>query len=270
MRRLSVLVFTLLISAAVSSAQQPAAKPAQFLGFVYLEGMSTPVAGATVAFEALGLTTTTDADGHFQITGIRPGNQILIIRKVGLVEQKSVIAFRSDDSVVTNLILVRTQATQTLAAVKVEEPSIKDPKMQEFEDRRKLGFGKFITRDLIDKNQGLLLTDLLAMIYGPKVLHGNSGHAWAYEGSGATSFLNNGPTLDALDRALRASNGLCYTAVYVDGMVEYSGAYKQPLFDLNSLRPESLAGVEYYRSGMEPIQYAALRDACGLLLLWTR
>ncbi len=162
MRRLLTLVVMLLLIAATPAAQQPAAKAAQFLGAVYVQGTSTPIAGATVAFETLGLTTTTDADGHFRLTGIRPGNQIVTIKKIGFVALKSMMAFRSDDSVDTNLMLVRTQAAQTLAAVTVEERSIKEWKLQEFEDRRKLGFGRFITRDLIDKNQGRLLTDLLA------------------------------------------------------------------------------------------------------------
>jgi hypothetical protein len=247
-----------------------AQKPAQFLGVVYVQGTSTPIAGVIVTLETLGLTETTDADGHFRLTGIRPGNQVVTIRKIGFVALKSMMAFRSDDSVVTDLMLIRTQAAQALATVKVEERSMREWKIQEFEDRRKMGFGRFITRDLIDKNQGRLLTDLLAMISGPKILNGESGHAWAFSGGGATSIMNNGPRLDTLDRLLRASNGLCYTAVFVDGVVAYSGAYRERLFDLDSVRPDELVGVEYYRSGMEPIQYAAMRNACGVLLLWTR
>jgi hypothetical protein len=270
MQRLRTLLLTPLILAATAAAQQPAPMPAQFLGFAYVQGTSTPIAGATVAFETLGLTTTTDADGRFRLTGIRPGNQIVTIKKIGFVALKSMMAFRSDDSVDTDLMLVRTQAAQSLAAVKVEERSMREWKIQEFEDRRKLGFGQFITRELIDKNEGRLLTDLLAMISGPKILNGDSGHAWAFSGGGATSFRNNGPVLDTLDRLMRASNGLCYTAVYVDGVAAYTGAYRERLFDLNTVRPESLVGVEYYRSGLEPIQYAAMRNACGLLLLWTR
>jgi hypothetical protein len=258
-----------LLCIALPSASM-AQKPAQLLGFLYVQGTSTPISGATVAFESLGLTAITDADGHFRLTGIRPGNQVLTIKKIGFIALKSMMAFRSDDSVDTDLMLVRTQAAQSLAAVKVEERPMREWKLQEFEDRRKMGFGQFITRELIDKNQGRLLTDLLAMISGPKILNGDSGHAWAFTGSGATSFRNNGPVLDTLDRLLRASNGLCYTAVYVDGVVWYSGACRERLFDLNTVRPDELVGVEYYRSGMEPIQYAAMRNACGELLLWTR
>ncbi len=270
MRKRSTLVVTQFIIAVTSVAQQPAARPAQLSGAVYVQGIRKPVAGATVAIETLGLTASTDAEGHFRLTGIRPGSQSLTIRKIGFVAATSVITFRSDDSLNSELMLVRIQAAQTLAGVRVEERSMQGWKMQEFEDRRRMGVGQFITRDLIDRNRGRLLPDLLALISGPKILNGEAGNAWAFSGGGTTSFLNNGPVLDKLDRLLGASNGLCYTAVYLDGVVAYSGTYQERLFDLNSLRPESLAAIEYYRSGMEPIQYAALRNACGLLLLWSR
>ncbi len=264
------MVITHFILIATSAAQQPATEPAQLRGAVYVQGSTTPIAGAVVAVETLGLSATTDADGRFRLTGIRPGSQVFSIRKIGFAAVTSTITFRAGDSVNTDLMLARIQGVQTLAGVRVEARSIQGWKMQEFEDRRKMGFGQFVTRELIDKNRGRLIPDLLAQISGPKILNGDAGNAWAFSGGGTTSILNNGPRLDTLDRLLRASNGLCYTAVYVDGVVAYSGGYKEKLFDLNSLRPESLAGIEYYRSGMEPIQYAAMRNACGLLLLWSR
>lgn len=116
---LGALLLTLRLLTESAGAHQPEPKPAQFLGFLYVQWTSTPIPGATVAFETLGLTATTDADGRFRLARIRPGNQIRTTKKIG--------------------------------------------------------FAQFITSDLIDKNQGRSLTDLLAMISGPRI-PSDSGH----------------------------------------------------------------------------------------------
>lgn len=251
-----------------------AQKPAQFLGFVYLQGSSTPIAGATVAFESLSLTTTTDSDGHFRLTGIRPGNQVLTVKKIGFVALKSMMAFRSDDSVDTDLTLAKSTEAQALAAIKVEAPSAAAWKLAEFEDRRMKGVGgRFITRADIASSGGAGLPELLARINGPSIQRSNkSSRAWAVSSRGVSSILRNGQSVLA-DEDLRmgANRDQCYTAVIVDGVEAYTGGTGQTLFDLNSVNLDTLAGVEFYAGGAAlPAKYAGLRVACGLLILWTR
>jgi hypothetical protein len=42
-------------------------------------------------------------------------------------------------------------------------------------------------------------------------------------------------------------------------------------FDINSIKPEEMAGVEYYAGGASmPIAYNGTRTACGLVVIWTR
>lgn len=251
-----------------------AQKPAQLLGFVYVQGTSTPIAGATVAFESLSLATTTDADGHFRLSGIRPGNQILTIKKIGFVALKSMMAFRSDDSVDTDLTLAKSPEAQALGAIKVEAPNASAWKLAEFEDRRVKGVGgRFITRADIEASGGSGLAELLARIGGPSIQRSNKGsRAWAVVRRGVSSLLLNGQSVLA-DEDLRmgANRGQCYTAVIVDGVEVYSGGTGQTLFDLNSVNLDTLAGVEFYAGGATlPAKYAGLRVACGLLILWTR
>ena len=265
---------TVAISATSAGAQATAAKPAQFLGFVYVQGSSTPIAGATVAFESLDHTTTTDADGHFRLTGIRPGNQILTIKKIGFIALKSMMAFRSDDSVDTDLMLARSPEAQTLNAIKVEAPGASAWKLAEFEDRRAKGIGgRFITRAEIEASGGSGLAELLARINGPSIQRSNKGsRAWAVARRGVSSIMRNGQSVLA-DEDLRmgASREQCYTAVIVDGVEVYTGGAGQTLFDLNGVNLDNLAGVEFYPGGATlPAKYAGLRVACGLLILWMR
>ena len=176
------LLFLFVVVPTVALAQ----KPAQFLGFVYLQGSSTPIAGATVAFESLSLATTTDSDGHFRLTGIRPGNQVLTVKKIGFVALKSMMAFRSDDTVDTDLTLAKSTEAQAIAAIKVEAPSAAAWKLAEFEDRRMKGVGgRFITRADIASSGGAGLPELLARINGPSIQRSNkSSRAWAVSSRG--------------------------------------------------------------------------------------
>lgn len=65
--------------------------------------------------------------------------------------------------------------------------------------------------------------------------------------------------------------GACLAAVMVDGAMAYSGGEGEPVFDINSIRPEDMAGVEYYGGGAAmPIAYNATRATCGLVVIWTR
>ena len=266
-------LFRLLLLSIFVPTTAMAQKPAQFLGFVYVQGTSTPIVGATVAFENLGLTTTTDAGGHFRLAGIRPGNQILTIKKIGFVALKSMMAFRSDDSVDTDLTLAKSSEAQALGSIKVEAPSASSWKLAEFEERRVKGVGgRFITRAEIEASAGSGLAELLARISGPSIQHSNKGsRAWALTSRGVSSILLNGQSILAdEDVRMGANRGQCYTAVIVDGVEVYTGGAGQSLFDLNSVNLDTLAGVEYYAGATLPAKYAGLRVACGLLILWTR
>jgi hypothetical protein len=45
----------------------------------------------------------------------------------------------------------------------------------------------------------------------------------------------------------------------------------QPLFDVNSMMPGLLEGVEYYSGPAQvPARYSRVNLECGVLLLWTR
>ena len=60
--------------------------------------------------------------------------------------------------------------------------------------------------------------------------------------------------------------------MYVDGVEVYAGRKDQPHFDVNSLGPSQIEGVEYYAEAAQaPAQYSpGLESGCGVLLLWTR
>ncbi|RFC41414.1 MAG: CarboxypepD reg-like domain-containing protein/TonB-dependent Receptor Plug Domain [Verrucomicrobia bacterium] len=256
----------LLVAAPLTAAAQ---KPAQFLGFVLVDGSEKPLPGAMVEFTNLGLSALTDSLGHFRIAGIRPGNHVVSVRKLGFAPVRSVVALGEADSVDTDILLA--VAAQSLAEVTVEAKPTLNAKMSEFESRRISGIGKFVTREVIEKNENRQMAELLVQIGGPHILRGNSGgKAWAIGGRGVQSVMRNGPTLSLEDRTAGAKP-TCYAAVLLDGAEVYGGHDGQPLFDVNSVRLTDVTGIEYYRGPAEmPPKYNGTRATCGLLVIWTR
>jgi hypothetical protein len=165
------------------------------------------------------------------------------------------------------------QAAQNLAEVKVEGVANAGAKISEFDERRATGFGKFLTRDVIEKNENRQLAEVLGLINGPKIARGKGGgKAWAYGSRGTQSLLRNGQNgLSPEDVAAGAPKNTCYAAVVLDGAFVYTGQDGQPLFDVNSVRLSDVAGIEYYNGPAEmPAKYNGTRATCGLLVIWTR
>ena len=51
----------------------------------------------------------------------------------------------------------------------------------------------------------------------------------------------------------------------------YRGLDAEPLFDLNSLRPNSIEAIEYYVGpASTPMRYARMNSNCGVIVIHTR
>lgn len=78
------------------------------------------------------------------------------------------------------------------------------------------------------------------------------------------------PSGDKGDR-MRGAGVACYAQVYLDGVRVYTPAPDTKLFDVNTLQPGALKGVEFFAGpGETPAQYSGTGASCGTLLLWTK
>lgn len=121
-------------------------------------------------------------------------------------------------------------------------------RLREFYDRLerqgRTGHGTFITREDFERYPGQLLSTHLAMVPGVTVVSSNGGNIVT----------------------MRGTTGRCLPAMYLDG-IEVSD-YGTMLDHL--AHPETLEGVEVYRSGsFAPAMYSR-NNGCGVVLLWTR
>jgi hypothetical protein len=121
--------------------------------------------------------------------------------------------------------------------------------MAEFEERRKLGFGQFMTQAEIEKRNSVLVADLVRTFLSVDVLTGPFSHVAINHRFGGT-FRQN----------------VCPFKVFLDGL-----AFPTPnLDDLPS--PKDIAGIELYSGAATiPLRYKTTGGAwCGVILVWTK
>jgi hypothetical protein len=140
--------------------------------------------------------------------------------------------------------------------------------LSEFEERRTTSAGHFITRAELAKQEARALPDILTQIPGLRIARGE-GRAWVTSGRNqVTSFSDQrrpGARFD-LD-----PQDACYADVWMNGVMMYGGRNDETRFDISSLSPAMIEGIEYYASATQaPPRYNRQGSSCGVLLIWTR
>jgi hypothetical protein len=213
-----------------------------------------PLFGARVSVLRTPISVATGANGRFRITDIPSGQYIIMIRRGGYQATSMVMQVNPEDTVRTSYVL--QDAAAELAPVMVTAQRM-SPRMKEFEDRRKLGQGEFMTQAQIDQHNPPFPTELLRLFSSINVVptSGGGGQSVYYPVSArATGGMT--PTGQAA----------CFMTVYVDNV-----PMPAP-FNLDLLpSPREMAGIEVYAGNATmPIQYSSLSSGCGIILIWTK
>lgn len=111
-----------------------------------------------------------------------------------------------------------------------------------FNDRRRTGFGRYITREDIEERNPLYVSDLLRTIPGVRVV----------------------PVSGGFGNSVRLRRG-CRPAVFVDGL-RLAAVDDFGIDDL--LATQDIEGIEVYHGIQAPAQYSG--GSCGSIVLWTR
>ena len=157
-----------------------------------------------------------------------------------------------------------TALAVSLDTVSVQGITRQHGKFLEFKDRRTHGAGAYLTRADLEKENDRQLGEIVAKLPGVRI------NRYGSEIAVASSRLTGGLGGDAMDRRKGAPRS-CYSQVYVDNVRVFSSGVGEALFNINTIPPATIEGVEYYPSRAEtPIQYATSRAECGTLLIWTR
>jgi len=248
-------------------------------GRVLADSGRRPVANAAVELPRLGLRALTDTLGRYRLTGIPPGEHVVLTRAVGFRPDSNTTAFERNETVVADIAL--EPPLTTLAAVKVhgaEVTTVLRGMMAGYEERKARGAGHFLDGAFFDRPQRGLGDLLSGNAPSMTIQRGKGSRAWASSGRATTNAkcglcrVDKAEILDKYDIASGAPLA-CYMDVYLDGTQVYSSASagQMPLFNLNSLDPRIIQAVEIYTSTAQiPPQYVRTGAGCGVMMIWTR
>jgi Carboxypeptidase regulatory-like domain len=241
-------IWLLLLAGAISAQMQTRPKPGVLDGVV-TDTSLTPIAGATAWILGSQVEATTDARGRFRIVDLPANQYIVLVRRIGYAQFSSALRVPEGDTVRASFALKRaTPVLDTVIATASRAPT----RLQEFEDRRKLGEGQFLTGDEIEKLNFVGVWGLLRVFHSVRV-------AGIVENSRGAPNLRGQP---------------CPFQFFIDGVrVNTPKEAELP-------SPKELAGIEVYaNTATVPLQYKTFGgDAtfrygggfCGVILLWTK
>jgi hypothetical protein len=198
-----------------------------------------PLANAIASIVGRGIQVVTASNGRFRIVDLPAGRHHLLVRRVGFEPLSTELTIAPGDTLRASFALVRIGTNLDTVVVRGTRLS---SKLQEFEQRRKLGEGQFMTAEDIDKLHVVGMDDVLYHLISNRVRPAASG-----AGVGTPCF---------------------HAQWYLDGVL------LPPTTTPGDLGPPSaMAGIEYYSGPTTiPVQYKSTSGAgfCGVVLMWTK
>jgi hypothetical protein len=227
----------------------PAATRAQTIeGVVVDDSTRNPIAGVRVELTATAgarSSARTDSTGVFRFDSVAGGGAILRFRhpsytpvdslavQVSRGERVEIELRMGHSAVLLEPIVVRARADEGLGG---------------FRDRMRVGaFGRFVSREQIDRGGSLRASELVRMLPGVQIVQGAPGNSLIVMRGGGT--------------------GTCIPDVYVDGSrLRQTREVGVDAF----LNPAILEGVEVYTSSATVPGIFATTNQCGVVAFWTR
>ncbi len=247
-RRGPALLRVLALTAAIPWAAHAQAG-ASLSGRVLVESTEDPIAGVEISIAGQEVSARSDSGGRFALRGIRPGRHVVLLRAIGFSEYSTTLHFFGGQEIETDFALVPLGQSLAKVEVKATPPSGDNPRIAEFDERRKFGMGRFVTQAELEKAEGRnLVTFLIGRIPGLRC---------APIGYRCELVSGRGP--------VKFSAAPCLVRVVYDG---FPGGNQ---IGLNDMDPSTIAAVEYYTPTNLPPQFNFEgNNPCGTLIVWSR
>lgn len=199
--------------------------------------------GATVSILGSDVKVSTGDNGRFRITGLRSGNYILAVHRIGYVPVAVAVALAEQDTLRPSFALRRVVTALDTMIVTAKSAVAR---LEEFERRRSMGDGHFITTADMERRGSVYVADIIRVVPSVGIQDKRDGSQVAFN--------------------LRPNSHGCPFQLFLDGIQMPSGT------DLSKLPPpKDLAGIEIYSGpATAPLQYSFGDTSCGVILLWTK
>ena len=256
-----------LVAPATASAQ------AVLKGLVRQDSTGVPLSEVEVIAEGAGRQTTSDRSGRFLLRELPYGPQTILFRKIGFRPARRGVVLLRGDTTRLDVLLI-SEAAQRLEPIAVvgrserPEPGVR----QEFEERRRLGFGAFIDSTVLRANEHRRVPDLLRAIAGIQIVRTQACNAQTFA-CGPLGLYARGTRGNPVRFTQGRGTMPCWASIVVDGQVKYrDGASLGPPPELESeFSISELEAIEVYRSSAEyPPEFSGTVGSCGLIVFWTR
>jgi hypothetical protein len=230
--------------AATASSADAQARPASAgIDGVVTDTSLAPIPGASVSLLGSRIHVVTGENGRFRIVALPAGQHVVVVHRLGHVPVSAVLQLADGDTARPSLML--RPIVRALDTMVVSERAY-TARMSEFEERRKAGYGHFLTQADIERRHAVFFGDLIRPVLSVRVVTGAGVHVFE-------------------EYAHSVRSGCAFT-VFLDGV-----QLPKPT-DLNQLSsPNDVAGIEIYSGPATiPVQYNTQGAWCGVILVWTK
>jgi hypothetical protein len=214
-------------------------------GVVLTKEGTMPLAGAVVRLDN-GPQARTNAQGEFTISNAPTGTRRLEVRAVGHYPERRTVDVIDGAPPVRVAML---EFTTVMASVNVTAARSASQALVEFEQRRKTAFGRFLTREDIERRRPVVTSDLFRAVPGV--------------------FVDGVRDSDQRIQMRGIFDARCDALIIVNGGV-MPGMSAADLDDFAT--PANIIGIEVYQPGTVPAEFQQLSTStsCGVIAVWTR
>ena len=261
--------------------QRGSAGMSTLAGVVLVDSTKQPIAAVELTLVDLSRTALTDARGAFQFSDVPAGVHHIVARHVGYGLLDTSIDMPPNQTTQRTLYLSRVTALDSV----VVNAATHDQGMREFEEHRRVGLGRFLTRDELKPMDNLTLVDALTGVRGVTIARGRMGHGWAISKRApppvcavltgmtpqcAAMLAGEGFYVPPPGEAEKSVGAACYMQVYINQTLVNPETPTEP-FDLASISTSSIEAIEVYATDSQvPMRYASHGSKCGVIVLHTR
>ena len=240
--------------ARAGSITPPAPRTTGVIDGAVTDSLLRPIGFAEITILRTDIKLQTNSAGRFRFLDVPSGHYLLIVRRIGYRPVSAIIQVDVRDTL--RLSFTMESAVQTLETVTVVEER-RSLRMLEFDQRRRQGFGFFITNEQIEQRNLPVAADYLR--FAPGVALAPSPQP------------SGNPELVAISKREGGSiygdgAGACAMQVVIDGVP------MPARFPLELLpTPKEIAGFEIYNGAATvPPQFSGVDRRCGMILVWTK
>ena len=232
-------------------------------GRVRADSTRRPIAGASLTISGLPRTAFANALGYYVVPGIPAGHHSLLVRAFGYSPLSADLEVAAGDTLDVELLLTPDITVLAPLVARAQSTPFIQGRLEDFERRRKSGFGKFLDRTALAAIEPASLERVIRTTPGVRIVSACNRYM------AMTMRQGHGGGQD--NRMTCLLNWFCPLAVYVDGALLWSPGMTELPPDIAPIMARELEAVEVYRGPSEtPVEYQGTGSACGVLMLWTR